>query len=332
MSTLDSNSNAPLTRSNSQSIDAHDIGFDDLYRLEGLLGRGAYSEVREGFHKYMSTPSVAVKCIDRRKLSDIDEVSIRDEVHILRNLRHNSIIHLYDVFQEQNRYCFVMERLCGGELFDRIINNNNYSEADSRKTCQNILEAVQFCHQHKIAHRDLKPENLLLVSETDNTTIKIADFGYAKVVPEPNSLMTLCGTRSYIAPEIISNTPYDERVDMWSIGVILYIMLSGLQPFCDNGDDGIFHKICNGEYYFDDACWANVTMGAKELICGLMQVDPSSRLTATQALMHPWFFAHDNSYGYEKFAHNMQSFQKLNLERNNTNAVLQYNGVSSAAA
>jgi len=132
-------------------------------------------------------------------------------------------------------------------------------------------------------------ENLLLVSRNDNTSIKIADLGYAKIVLKPNSLMTECGTRSYVAPEIVLGIPYDERVDMWSVGVILYILLSGLQPFEDNGDDGLFQQICNGEYYFLDDCWSNISMEARELICGLLGVDPATRLSASQALSHPWF-------------------------------------------
>lgn len=265
------------------------MNFDNLYQLQGQLGQGAYSIVREGFHKYNRKISCAVKCIDRTKLSEVDEKDIMNEVCILKNLRHKNIIQLYDGFTESNVHYLVMERLRGGELFDRIISKTRYSEAEARATFRNILEAVQYCHEKQIAHRDLKPENLLLVSENDNTTIKIADFGYAKRVLRPNSLVTACGTRSYVAPEIVNGIPYDQAVDMWSLGVILYILLSGLQPFHDTGDDGLFDQICNGEFYFDDECWDHVSMEAKLMICSLLVVNPAARLNASQALAHPWF-------------------------------------------
>jgi len=272
-------------------IASNEIQFDEVFKIEGLLGVGAFSVVKKAVLRDNDcSKSFAVKCIKRIDLSDRDEADIRNEVSILKGLKHKSIIQLYDVYDESDMYYLVMERLHGGDLFNRIITNISYSEVEARAVCKNLLEAVQFIHRHSIAHRDLKPENLLLVSRNDNTSIKITDFGFATEVKEANSLRTSCGTRNYIAPEILTKTPYDEQVDLWSVGVILYILLAGLQPFEDFGDDKLFDQIIGGEYYFDDKCWENISREATDLICSLMEVDPSIRLNASQAINHLWFF------------------------------------------
>lgn len=268
--------------------------FHQLYTVERMLGRGAYSTVLEGFHRSSGTIAYAVKCIDRTKLAPVEERDIHNEVSILHELRHhNNIIRMYDIFTESRVHYIVMERMRGGELFDRILDKTRYTESEARETCRNILEAVRYCHEHKIAHRDLKPENMLLVSKHDCTSVKIADFGYATRVYEPKSLTTTCGTRSYVAPEILNGIPYDERVDLWSIGVILYILLCGLQPFSDDEDDNdevLYRQICNGDYHFNDLPWRSVSFEAINMIQSFMQVDPTSRLSASEALTrHPWF-------------------------------------------
>jgi tRNA A-37 threonylcarbamoyl transferase component Bud32 len=192
--------------------------FDELYRLKGVLGTGAFSTVREGFHRANPEVSYAVKCVNRKKLSEEDETALLDEVGILKEMNHVHIIRLYDFFEEPSTYYLVLERMRGGELFDRIVAKAYYNEKEARDTCKILLEAVQYCHDHRIAHRDLKPENLLLLSENDDSAVKIADFGFAKRVYEKNSLTTQCGTPGYVAPEILEGTPYDERADMWSVG------------------------------------------------------------------------------------------------------------------
>jgi len=306
-----------------EQTDISRIHFDELYRLDRLLGRGAYSVVREAFYRFdyydnnrnhhhhckqqnsPSSSSFAVKCIDRTKLSTTDEEDIYNEVLILRSLNHNHIVQLNDVFTDHNHHFLVMEKLSGGDLFDRIIDKTHYSEEEAKTTCRNILLAVEYIHSNNIAHRDLKPENLLLSSNSNNrfyhangddTSIKIADFGYATRVMKPNSLLTACGSRNYIAPEILKRNYYDERIDLWSVGVILYILLSGLQPFNDTGDDhALYQQICNAQFFFNDECWTNISLGAKHLICCLLQVHPTNRISASQALHHSWFVTPSSS-------------------------------------
>jgi hypothetical protein len=180
--------------------------FDELYRLKGVLGTGAFSTVREGFHRSSDIISYAVKCINRKKLSEEDEAALLDEVSILKEMRHQHIIRLFDFFTEPSTYYLVMERMRGGELFDRIVAKAYYNEKEARDTCKILLEAVGYCHANHVAHRDLKPENLLLLSDIEDSQVKIADFGFAKKVYKKNSLTTQCGTPGYVAPEILEGT------------------------------------------------------------------------------------------------------------------------------
>ncbi|GKY97773.1 hypothetical protein MPSEU_000735500 [Mayamaea pseudoterrestris] len=289
--------------------------FDELYRLKGVLGTGAFSTVREGYHRSNVKQSYAVKCINRKKLSEEDEAALLDEVSILKELRHAHIIRLYDFFEEPSTYYLVMERMRGGELFDRIVAKAYYNEKEARDTCKIILEAIGHCHDNHIAHRDLKPENLLLLTEHDDTSVKIADFGFAKKVYEHNSLTTQCGTPGYVSPEILEGTPYDERADMWSVGVILYILLGGYPPFIESTQRDLFRKIRKGEYEFHEEYWGTVSSEAKELISSLLTVNVNNRLTADEALENQWILGDDAKLAQRDLGSNLQKFRNFNAKR-----------------
>lgn len=234
---------------------------------------------------------------------------------ILKEMKHIHIIRLYDFFVEPSTYYLVMERMRGGELFDRIVAKAYYNEKEARDTCKILLEAIEHCHRHKIAHRDLKPENLLLLSENDDSAVKIADFGFAKKVLEPCSLTTQCGTPGYVAPEILEGTPYDERADMWSVGVILYILLGGYPPFIESTQRDLFRKIRKGEYEFHEEYWGTVSREAKHLISSLLTVDPVTRLTAKDGLSNPWITAGDESLAGRDLGANLEKFKAFNARR-----------------
>lgn len=289
--------------------------FDELYRLKGVLGTGAFSTVREGFHRSNADFSYAVKCINRKKMSEEDEAALLDEVGILKELRHAHIIRLYDFFEEPSTYYLVMERMRGGELFDRIVAKAYYNEKEARDTCLIVLQAVGYCHTNRVAHRDLKPENLLLLSEDDDTSVKIADFGFAKRVLEPNSLSTQCGTPGYVAPEILEGTLYDERADMWSVGVILYILLGGYPPFIESTQRDLFRKIRKGEYEFHEEYWGTVSSEAKDLISNLLMVDIKKRLTAEQALQNAWILGDDAKLANRDLGANLDKLRNFNAKR-----------------
>lgn len=289
--------------------------FDELYRLKGVLGTGAFSTVREGFHKSSSQISFAVKCINRKKLSEEDEAALLDEVSILKEMNHAHIIRIFDFFVEPSTYYLVMERMRGGELFDRIVTKAYYNEKEARDTCKIVLEAVSYCHENHVAHRDLKPENLLLLSDVDDSAVKIADFGFAKKVYEPNSLTTQCGTPGYVAPEILEGTAYDERADMWSVGVILYILLGGYPPFIESTQRDLFRKIRKGDYEFHEEYWGTVSSEAKELISSLLTVDRTKRLTADEALENAWILGDDAKLAQRDLGDNLNKLRNFNGKR-----------------
>jgi len=289
--------------------------FDEVYRLKGVLGTGAFSTVREGYHRSDKNILYAVKCINRKKLSEEDEAALLDEVSILKEMKHDHIIRLFDFFEEPSTYYLVMERMRGGELFDRIVAKAYYNEKEARDTCKIVLDAVRFCHENHVAHRDLKPENLLLQSDIDDSAVKIADFGFAKRVYKPNSLTTQCGTPGYVAPEILEGTAYDERADMWSVGVILYILLGGYPPFIESTQRDLFRKIRKGDYEFHEEYWGTVSAEAKELISSLLMVSITKRLTAEQALQNEWILGDDAKLASKDLGSNLNKLRNFNGKR-----------------
>lgn len=279
------------------------------------MGTGAFSTVREGHHRTSTDITYAVKCVNRKKLSQEDEAALLDEVAILKRMKHPHIIRLYDFFVTPQTYYLVMERMSGGELFDRIVAKAYYNEKEARDVCKILIQAVGYCHEHNVAHRDLKPENLLLLAEDDDSAVKIADFGFAKVVKEPNSLKTQCGTPGYVAPEILDGIPYDTKCDMWSVGVILYILLGGYPPFIENNQRELFRKIRKGDYEFHPEYWQNVSSEAKELISALLTVDPYKRLDAEQALDNKWIRGDDEKLEKKDLGPNLKELKKFNAKR-----------------
>ncbi|KAL3793786.1 hypothetical protein ACHAW5_000788 [Stephanodiscus triporus] len=256
--------------------------------------------------------------IDRTRLKEEDVLALYDEVRILISLREcEYVVRIYDHFDEPpDKFYVIMETMYGGELFDRIVRKSCYNEREARDACRILLEAVCYCHERNVAHRDLKPENLLLTSEDDDSSIKVADFGFAKVVTSPRSLRTLCGTPGYVAPEIISGQPYDESADMWSVGVILYILLGGYPPFIDDNQRRLFRKIRKGRYVFHDEYWAPVSADAKDLISGLLCVDADARLTAREALDSNWIVvASDSSLEMHDIRGSIINLRKFNGRR-----------------
>lgn len=291
--------------------------FKELYKLSDVLGTGAFSTVKSGKHRRNATTEYAIKVVDRAKLKEEDILALKDEVEILGALKDCShITRLYDFFDEPKTFYLVMEKLSGGELFDRIVQKSYYNEKEARMTCKILLEAIVFCHDRRVAHRDLKPENLLLMSETDDWSIKIADFGFAKVVKEPLSLKTQCGTPGYVAPEILTGTPYDESADMWSVGVILYILLGGYPPFIDDNQRKLFRKIRKGQYEFHEEYWGPVSMDAKNLISNLLCVNAGDRLTAREAMNSNWIaLSTDEDLMKNDMGNNLQAMRRFNGKR-----------------
>ncbi|KAB0406946.1 hypothetical protein E2I00_002336, partial [Balaenoptera physalus] len=204
-------------------------------------------------------------------------------------------IKLKEIFETPIEISLVLELVTGGELFDRIVEKGYYSERDAADAVKQILEAVAYLHENGIVHRDLKPENLLYATPAPDAPLKIADFGLSKIVEHQVLMKTVCGTPGYCvftlsaAPEILRGCAYGPEVDMWSVGIITYILLCGFEPFYDErGDQFMFRRILNCEYYFISPWWDEVSLNAKDLVRKLIVLDPKKRLTTFQALQHPW--------------------------------------------
>jgi serine/threonine protein kinase len=234
---------------------------------------------------------VAIKCVLRKDLPPTDDSAIYDEVAIMSSLSHPHIVPLIDFFEEKDCYFLVMELMSGGDLFDRIGKKKFYSEADARDLAVKMLKAMAYCHSHHIAHCDMKPKNLLLMSEDNDSYIKLADFGFAARCHTPKSLTKQCGTPFFVSPEILLRQPYDHQSDMWSVGCIIFLLLSGNLPFMGRSQKELFRKIVSGKYEFDEEDWCDVSNDAKDLVQKLLVLDPDERLTSSQALKHSWMKA-----------------------------------------
>lgn len=257
------------------------------YSLGAVLGTGNFATVKRATDKQDGS-EWAVKIIDKAKLDAEDEAALQVEVSILERVDHPNIVRMRQVFDCPRTFYMVMEIMTGGELFDRIVEKEKYSEEEARQTVRKIADALVYCHSEGIVHRDLKPENLLYASEADDAEIKVADFGLAKLVAEADMMATACGTPGYVAPEILNGVPYDEKCDMWSLGVILYILLCGFPPFYDENNAELFAQIKSASYDYPSPYWDEVSDEAKSLIDALLVVDPSQRLSAAEFLEHPW--------------------------------------------
>lgn len=274
------------------------LRFDDVYELIERIHESSSSAIWVCKHKERGE-IFAVKQIDRKKgqVKSINgkswEEAVLHELAVLKALNHPNIIQIQDFFESDKYFYLVMEHMEGGDVFERVMKLKRYTEKDARDLAKSLLEAVAHMHGQGICHRDLKPQNLLLKSKDDDADIKVADFSFACRVHTPQSLTTRCGTPSYVAPEILKNIPYDQSSDMWSVGVILYVLLCGYPPFMDDNQGILFQKIRTGEWEFADKDWKNISEEAKELIRNLLLVDPLRRLKATEALESPWLLAED---------------------------------------
>lgn len=268
--------------------------FADKYEMGEKLGAGHYAEVYLCRNRATGEKS-AVKIVDKSRTTTKQQGEFLGEVAILRELNHAHCLKLEGFFDEGNVVYVVLELITGGELFAKICAERHFSERRCAGMMKDILGGLAYLHGKGIIHRDLKPENLLLTSKDDNANIKIVDFGFAEKCGKENKLTKCCGTPLYIAPEVLNaglfktGPPYGLQADMWSIGVILYVLLCGYPPFRAKTQNDQFKRVVAGKYDFPEhKVWGGISDDAKDLIRKLIVLDPSKRLTAEQALQHPW--------------------------------------------
>ncbi|XP_078659688.1 calcium/calmodulin-dependent protein kinase type II delta chain-like isoform X17 [Branchiostoma floridae x Branchiostoma belcheri] len=296
--------------------------FSDNYDLKEELGKGAFSIVRRCVQKATSA-EFAAKIINTKKLSARDHQKLEREARICRLLKHANIVRLHDSIPEEGFHYLVFDLVTGGELFEDIVAREYYSEADASHCIQQILEAVLHCHQNDIVHRDLKPENLLLASKQKGAAVKLADFGLAiEVNGDQQAWYGFAGTPGYLSPEVLRKDPYGKPVDMWACGVILYILLVGYPPFWDEDQHKLYSQIKAGAYDYPSPEWDTVTPEAKNLINSMLNLNPAKRITAEQALRHPWICQRERVASQIHRQETVDCLKKFNARRKLKGAIL----------
>ncbi|XP_067281442.1 serine/threonine-protein kinase DCLK3 [Pseudorasbora parva] len=270
--------------------DDAEISLEDIercYDMGRVVGDGNFAVVRECRVRGLAE-TFAMKIVDNAKLQGRAHM-IQNEIALLRSLDHPRLIQLFRSHQTDTHVYLLMELVSGGDLFDAITQSGSFTEPSAACMITDISQALEYIHNKSIAHRDIKPENLLVQRHGNGSlNLKLADFGLAMVVTEP--VFTVCGTPTYVAPEILAETGYGVGVDVWAMGVILFVLLSGFPPFRspDRNQEELFHLIQKGEVHFLSPYWDNVSEGAKALVRALLEVNPKRRLTASQTLQHDW--------------------------------------------
>ncbi|XP_022190350.1 calcium/calmodulin-dependent protein kinase type II alpha chain isoform X12 [Nilaparvata lugens] len=296
--------------------------FSDNYDLKEELGKGAFSVVRRCVQKSTGL-EFAAKIINTKKLSARDFQKLEREARICRKLQHPNIVRLHDSIQEENFHYLVFDLVTGGELFEDIVAREFYSEADASHCIQQILESVNHCHTNGVVHRDLKPENLLLASKAKGAAVKLADFGLAiEVQGEQHAWFGFAGTPGYLSPEVLKKEPYGKPVDIWACGVILYILLVGYPPFWDEDQHRLYAQIKAGAYDYPSPEWDTVTPEAKNLINQMLTVNPSKRITASEALKHPWICQRERVASIVHRQETVDCLKKFNARRKLKGAIL----------
>eukprot|EP00744_Colponema_vietnamica_P001282 GILI01002140.1.p1 GENE.GILI01002140.1~~GILI01002140.1.p1 ORF type:complete len:451 (+),score=142.94 GILI01002140.1:109-1461(+) len=267
------------------------------YELGKTLGSGNFSKVKIGTD-CETGETWAIKIIDKEQLQkERMEEQLKREIAVMKMLKHENVVQLKEVMQTANHIYLVLELVTGGELFDKIVQAKRFEEPVARRYFHQLIMGINYCHQQGIAHRDLKPENLLL---DGSDTLKIMDFGLSNLQRADGQgtlLQTVCGTPNYVAPEVLKERGYNGLIaDIWSCGVVLFVMLAGYLPFDDQNMNALFHKIERGEYrmarHFSDS--------AKDLIAKMLTVDPTKRLNLQAIINHPWFQVDFDASKYTK--------------------------------
>ncbi|KAM8858434.1 calcium/calmodulin-dependent protein kinase type II subunit gamma isoform 16-T16 [Spinachia spinachia] len=296
--------------------------FTDEYQLYEELGKGAFSIVRRCIKK-STGQEYAAKIINTKKLSARDHQKLEREARICRLLKHPNIVRLHDSISEEGFHYLVFDLVTGGELFEDIVAREYYSEADASHCINQILESVSHIHQHDIVHRDLKPENLLLASKMKGAAVKLADFGLAiEVQADQQAWFGFAGTPGYLSPEVLRKDPYGKPVDIWACGVILYILLVGYPPFWDEDQHKLYQQIKAGAYDFPSPEWDTVTPEAKNLINQMLTINPAKRITADQAIKHPWVCQRSTVASMMHRQETVECLRKFNARRKLKGAIL----------
>ncbi|XP_051919845.1 serine/threonine-protein kinase BRSK2-like isoform X6 [Hippocampus zosterae] len=276
-----------MSSSGKEANSGHCANYVGPYRLEKTLGKGQTGLVKLGVH-CVTCQKVAIKIVNREKLSESVLMKVEREIAILKLIEHPHVLKLHDVYENKKYLYLVLEHVSGGELFDYLVKKGRLTPKEARKFFRQIISALDFCHSHSICHRDLKPENLLL---DEKNNIRIADFGMASLQVGESLLETSCGSPHYACPEVIRGEKYDGRkADAWSCGVILFALLVGALPFDDDNLRNLLEKVKLGVFHMPHF----IPPECQNLLQGMIEVDASKRLTLEQIQKHSWYLAGKN--------------------------------------
>ncbi|XP_049574546.1 serine/threonine-protein kinase BRSK2 isoform X4 [Syngnathus scovelli] len=276
-----------MSSSGKEANSGHCANYVGPYRLEKTLGKGQTGLVKLGIH-CVTCQKVAIKIVNREKLSESVLMKVEREIAILKLIEHPHVLKLHDVYENKKYLYLVLEHVSGGELFDYLVKKGRLTPKEARKFFRQIISALDFCHSHSICHRDLKPENLLL---DEKNNIRIADFGMASLQVGESLLETSCGSPHYACPEVIRGEKYDGRkADAWSCGVILFALLVGALPFDDDNLRNLLEKVKLGVFHMPHF----IPPECQNLLQGMIEVDASKRLTLEQIQKHTWYLAGKN--------------------------------------
>ena len=287
------------------------------YRMLKVLGRGAFSKVYQSQHR-KSKLLRCVKKIDKLNFTKSQNESIKNEIKILTEVNHPNLLKIIEYYEKDDSLYIVTEYLEGGELFDYITKRKHFTEKNAKKIIKQVLKAISYMHNLNIIHRDLKPENIVFEnapnSEEEISNIKIIDFGTSRKVKREEILNTIMGTLFYIAPEVLKQS-YGLECDIWSCGIILYILLCGYPPFNGDGDEEVVNNISLGKIIFLEEDWKGVSEGVRDLIRKMLIINPRERFTARECLEHRWFFEGEDcdlkKFGLFKFLKDFQAKTKF---------------------
>jgi len=263
--------------------------FKDTYTKKHVLGRGSFATVYLAERK-RDGEKVAIKILMKKSLSAENESKIRKEIDIMKQASHTNVVSLIDVYQSKHKIQIVLELCTGGHLLERLGKRKHYNEVEAANVIKQLALACKHMHQVGVVHRDLKPENILYATEREDSPIKITDFGLSTHVSNAweATMMTPCGTPAYVAPEVILRRGYHCECDLWSIGVILYLLVSGFPPFYGSNLKKLLRRVTKASYDFRPAPFKSCSDEVKDVIKGLLKLDPKERLTPDNLLTNPW--------------------------------------------
>lgn len=299
------NSDSQLTKNNKShrnSIFTYTINQENLknsFQIETQIGKGLFGKVSIGYRLSDRNTKYAIKSIDKKLLEDEKLIKYQREIDIIKILDHPNIIKYYEIYNDEKSLHIVMELLNGGELYKRLLMKKKFSEYETAEIIYKIVYAISHCHELGIVHRDIKPENILFDSNSDSSELKIIDFGLSRTY-EDSLMSSIVGTPFYVAPEVLEGS-YNKKCDYWSIGVIMYLLLSGNLPFYSLDNKELYSKIKNEEVSFESKgkqIWNRISIEAKHLIKGLLCKNPSKRLSSKEIFNSDWMKKYiDVKYG-----------------------------------